>query len=256
MNWFKKIFGKNVIEDLPELEENENTFRVTRLEKELKEPKHIICNGKEVEIKWDQISRFDRGGLGYEKTHYKTLTKRNPKMFVAHWDGCLNTNQMVEVTKERGLSVHFGIDTDGTIHQWLDTKEIAWHARGINVQSIGVEIANPVKIRYNRRYKNKGQPVRKVVVGDKIHGREMAPYLDFYPVQVEALKALVRAVCRAHKIPFGAPLDQNGELVRGVDKRVTGRSFSGIVGHYHLNEQKTDPGRLPLDEIAKELREE
>ena len=100
------------------------------------------------------------------------------------------------------------------------------------------------------------QPVRKVVVGDKIHGREMAPYLDFYPVQIEALKALVRAVCEAHNIPFGAPLDDSGELVRGVDKRVTGRSFSGIVGHYHLNEQKTDPGRLPLDEIAKELREE
>lgn len=257
MTWLKRLLNKRQPKEaLPDLEENENTFRVTYLQKALSEPKHILCNGEEVEIKWDQVTRFDKGGLGYELSHYKSRKKRKPKMFVAHWDGCLNTNQMVEVTKERGLSVHFGIDTDGTIHQLLDTKEVAWHAKGINTWSIGVEIANPVKIRYNRRNKERGLPVRKVVLGDKIHGKDVEPYLDFYPVQVEAFKALVRAVCKAHGIPFSAPLDSDGNLVRGVDKRVAGRSFRGVVGHYHVTSQKLDPGRLPLDQIVKNLSEE
>jgi hypothetical protein len=256
MNWFKNLFKKKEVEELPDLETNENVFRVTYLEKMVDEPKHILCNGKEVEIEWDEVVRFDEGGLGYEPTHYRKRAKRTPKMFVAHWDACLSTAQMHQVTKERGLSVHFGIDNDGTIYQLLDTKDIAWHARGINTQSIGVEIANPVKLRYNARYKKKGQPLRKVVLDDVIHGKKCPPYLDFYPVQLEAFKALARAVCKAHNIPLAAPLDKSGALVRGVDRRVQGRSFRGIVGHYHVTNTKTDPGRMPLDEIVKELTEE
>lgn len=258
MSWIKKILGsKNRdTEVLPDLEVNENAFRVIHLEKTLDEKKYIVCGGKEFEIEWDQVVRFDKGGPTYDLTHYKKRTFRNVKMFVAHWDGCLNTQQMIEVTKDRGLSVHFGIDNDGTIYQLLDTIHVAWHARGVNLQSIGVEIANPVKLRYNGRYKKKGLPLRPVVVDDFVRGQRMEPYLDFYPVQVEAFKALTRAVCKAHSIPFSAPLDPSGKLVRDLDKRVIGRTFKGIVGHYHLNAVKNDPGRLPLDVIAKELSEE
>lgn len=256
MDWFKKIFSREDKQEDLELQENDNVFRATRLERELRKPNYIVCNGEEVEIEWDQVIRFDKTGPSYEPNNYRSKKKRKPQMLVAHWDACLSTSQMIDVTKKRGLSVHFGIDNDGTIFQLLDTKEVAWHAKGINTKSIGVEIANPVKIRYNKRYKDKGQQPRTPVYGDVIHGKEVTPYLDFYPVQVEAFKALARAVCKAHNIPFLAPLDRNGKLIRGVDKRVAGRSFKGIVGHYHSTARKTDPGHMPLDIIAKELSEE
>lgn len=256
MSWFKNLLKKKKVEELPDLETNENVFRVTYVEQTIDQPNYIICNGKQVEIEWDQVVRFDNGGLGYPESNYRKRSKRTPKMITAHWDACLNTAQMHQVTLDRGLSVHFGIDNDGTIHQMLDTKDIAWHARGINTHSVGVEIANPVKLRYNARYKKKGLPSRPIVVDDKIHGKKMAPYLDFYPVQIEAFKALARAVCKAHGIPFVAPLDKEGSLVRGVDKRVIGRSFRGVVGHYHVTPEKTDPGIMPLDKIANELAEE
>jgi hypothetical protein len=43
---------------------------------------------------------------------------------------------------QRGLSVHFMLDVDGTIYQTLDLKERAWHATTSNDRSIGIEIAN------------------------------------------------------------------------------------------------------------------
>ena len=46
--------------------------------------------------------------------------------------------------EKRGISVHFGIDNDGTIYQLLDTNHAAWHAssRKVNHRAIGIEIAN------------------------------------------------------------------------------------------------------------------
>lgn len=36
-------------------------------------------------------------------------------------------------------SAHFGVGTDGTCYQWVDTDEMAWHACNANPFSIGVE---------------------------------------------------------------------------------------------------------------------
>lgn len=36
-------------------------------------------------------------------------------------------------------SAHFGIGRDGTIYQWVDTKDRAWHAAGANSSWLGIE---------------------------------------------------------------------------------------------------------------------
>jgi len=254
MNWLKKLLGKKSVAKEDTLEQNDNVFRTKRVKQLLSQKNYILCNGKEVLIEWDQVVRFDKGGPGYESANYKKRSKRHPRMFAVHWDACINTQQMIDVTKERGLSVHFGIDNDGTIYQLLDTKDIAWHARGINTHSVGVEIANPVKAKFNKRYKEKQQPLRPVINDDEIHGRKLKPYLGFYPIQVEALKALTKAVCTAHNIHLEAPLNKDGSLVRGVEKRVVNGTFKGVLGHYHLTSEKTDPGNLPLDKILQEIK--
>lgn len=253
------ILGSQTKKAFPELEQNEeNRWVITEkvYEKE-KEPKHIICNGEPVEIDWHKVVLWDEpGGLKCEPSQYRKRSKsRKLKMFVVHWDACLDSKKMAGVLKNRGLSVAFAIDNDGTIYQLMDTKHIAWHAKGVNLHSAGVEIANAVDVKYQDWYVKNGFGPRPIVEGVVLNGKELPPMLGFYPVQIEALKALIKAVSIGHVIPYKVPTDKEGNLVMAVDKRVAGRSFRGFVGHYHVNPEKSDPAGLPLDRIVEEVAE-
>lgn len=37
------------------------------------------------------------------------------------------------------VSAHFGIGKTGTLYQWVDTQDVAWHAMAANSHSIGIE---------------------------------------------------------------------------------------------------------------------
>ncbi len=62
--------------------------------------------------------------------------------FVLHYDACGLSKICFNALRERGLSVHFLLDVDGTIYQTLDLQERAAHATSANDRSIGIEIAN------------------------------------------------------------------------------------------------------------------
>lgn len=260
LTWLSKLFKfiyKNRRIELPALEANEpNRFTVTQKVFESNEPNYIICNGEPVEIDWHKVVLWDEeGGLKCEPEQYRARkAKRTVKMFVVHWDACLSSRQMSKVLKDRGLSVAFAIDNDGTIFQLMDTKHIAWHAKGVNTHSVGVEMTNAVRLRYQKWYKEQGFGKRPVIINAELNGETLPPMLGFYPEQIEALKALMKAVCVAHNIPFKTPLDKNGSLVAGVDRRVQGRAFEGVVGHYHVTRVKQDPAGLPLDKIVEEIK--
>lgn len=253
------ILGSQTQKAFPELEKTkENRWVITQKEFEKEEdPNHIICNGVPVEIDWHKVVLWtEEGGLKCEPKQYRKRTKaRRPKMFVVHWDACLSSRAMAKVLKQRGLSVAFAIDNDGTIYQLMDTKHIAWHAKGINTQSVGVEIANAVELKYQKWYEKHGFGPRPIVKGVELNGKKLPDMLGFYPVQIEALKALIKAVSVGLIIPLKVPTDKEGNLVMGVDKRVAGRSFKGIVGHYHVTQAKADPAGLALDKIVEEVVE-
>ena len=60
----------------------------------------------------------------------KHVGERNPSFFVCHWDVCLSSKMCHRVLKQRGISVHFAIDNDGTIYQFMDMNDVAYHAGG------------------------------------------------------------------------------------------------------------------------------
>ena len=63
------------------------------------------------------------------------------KKFVIHHDGCATADMCFTVLQnERGLSVHFLLDNDGTIYQTIDLALMAYHASEWNTDSIGVEL--------------------------------------------------------------------------------------------------------------------
>lgn len=216
----------------------------------IKRQQHIVHNGNFTPIKWDKVVLWtDEGGYECKEGTYSSYAgkpDRKPHYFVNHWDVCKSTKSMAKVIAKRGISIHFGIDLDGTIYQLLDTQHAAWQAgkRLWNHDSIGVEICNP----YYEKYQDKDNP-RPVIKDGEVHGTKMKPFMGFYPVQIEALTALWAAIHEATGIPLEVPLEDNGEQVKGVDSRCEASKFSGFINHYNLTRRKIDCAYPSLDMV-------
>ena len=65
------------------------------------------------------------------------------RQFVVHHDGMGTSKDCFRVLHdERGLSVHFLLDNDGTIYQTLDLVDCAFQAGSVNEVSVGVELCS------------------------------------------------------------------------------------------------------------------
>jgi len=217
---------------------------------ERENPKYIWCNSEQVVIDWPKVVTY-REEEKWKLPRKCMRTRLNARdddidKFVVHWDGCFSAEMCHTVLESRGLSVHFCIDNDGTIIQLMDTNNIAWHARGVNTKSIGVEVSNAVYMKHASKYK----PPRPVWENVECHGKQIGPILGFTDEQVKALKALTKALCNRYKIPLAVPLNEKGELIKGVAK--SWKTFKGVMAHYHLNKGKTDPAGLDLKEVVKD----
>ena len=204
------------------------------------------------------------------------LLQKVVDQFVIHYDVCGTSRQCFKVLHDgRGLSVHFLLDADGTIYQTLDVKERAWHATSSNTRSVGIEIANigayPVKtplektplgewyvkdsngvvrIVVPKRFGDPGfrqanfvgYPVRSEPVRGVVQGTELQQY-DFTPQQYAALIKLTAALCRVlPAIKCDYPRDKEGKLVLRKLPDDELAAYQGVLGHYHLQTNKTDPG--------------
>lgn len=210
----------------------------------------IICDQQQVPIEWDKVKLWtDKDGLTLPDNCFRKQDKRIPQMFVTHYDVCQTSHSTVDVLKQRGLSVHFCIDGDGTIYQLTDTKDICWHALGVNNVSVGVEICNPIYTKYNDSQAKLWGQRRLVIDHDKIHGNDIGPYLFYYQKQIDALEVLLKTVCSHYNIPLVLPLGNDGKVSQELSQEVIDCKFRGVVGHYHLNKEKTDPGSMILNMI-------
>ena len=201
------------------------------------------------------------------------LLQEKVDQFVLHYDVCGTSRKCFEVLQDgRGLSVQFMLDIDGTIYQTLDLKEGAWHATKANGRSIGIEIANmgaypagevgpalakwykadetgktritppdPTLLPEASRSKVLRPDRDKPVVG-KVQGQELTQY-DLTPEQYDSLIKLTATLCKTFpKIKCDYPRDAQGKLIASkLDDDVYSR-YGGILGHFHVQTNKTDPG--------------
>jgi hypothetical protein len=104
------------------------TFRRLLSERDLQDledsKNYILINGAKKEINWDVKINLIKPGC-YRK---KNPGQRDVNMIVTHWDATTSADRCKRVLEARNISTHFCIDNDGVIHQFLDTKDIAWHA--------------------------------------------------------------------------------------------------------------------------------
>jgi len=201
------------------------------------------------------------------------LLQRVVDQFVLHFDvagtsqTCFRTLQ-----DDRGLSVHFMLDLDGTIYQTLDLKERAFHATTSNDRSVGVEIANlgaypangknPLGEWYHtnaagqttiiiperfaggglRTTNFAGHPARNEPVQGKIQNEDLVQY-DFTREQYAALTQLTASLCRIFpKLKCQYPVDAAGNLITHKLPNAELRNYQGVLGHYHIQTDKVDPG--------------
>jgi N-acetylmuramoyl-L-alanine amidase len=206
--------------------------------------------------------------------------------FVLHFDVCGTSRQCFNILHDhRDLSVHFMLDVDGTIYQTLDLKERARHATIANNRSIGIEIANmgaygvkaknpfaewyrtdtngqtvmtiPTRLDFSR-FSEKGillRPDRLEPVRGTVQGEDLLQY-DYTPQQYEALIKLTAALCKVFpRINCDYPRDASGQLItrRLSDEGLAG--FRGVLGHYHVQTNKVDPGpALQWDRVINGAR--
>jgi N-acetylmuramoyl-L-alanine amidase len=212
--------------------------------------------------------------------------------FVIHYDVCGTSRQCFKVLHDiRGLSVHFMLDIDGTIYQTLDLKERAWHATISNDRSIGIEIANIgayrppasgalpptldqwyetdkagrtritipawMKVTGVRTQDFVGRPIRSKPVTGRIQGGTLVQY-DLTVQQYAALTKLTAALCKTFpKMNCDYPKDKAGKLVDGVLSKGDWDGFGGILGHYHVQKNKIDPGpAFQWDRVIQGARRE
>ena len=179
-------------------------------------------------------------------------------MIVTHWDVCLSALSCYKVLKKKNISSHFAIDNDGTIYQLVDTQNIGWHAgnRRVNNASIGIDFSNAYYPKYQSFYRKRGFGDRPLLENSAVHGRTLDPHLGYYPVQIEAYKALLKCLSSHYDINLDCPLNEGGELLTEVNYDAVKGKFSGVVCHYHLTRKKKDCAGLKLDKILEELRNE
>jgi hypothetical protein len=184
------------------------------------------------------ISFYDNVG-GWEPRENPTLSGVN--LLVLHWDGARSAHDCFHTLVHRGLSVQLLLDGDGTMYQALDLVSArAWHVRGNNERSIGIEIQNPWRVgKYLRDFDTDLVSTGRPVVEETLpHTDQVWQHLDFTDEQKTALEVWVPFLCDALDIPLVFPTDENGN----VPSTLCSPTFSGVCGHYHLQTDKVDPG--------------
>ena len=200
------------------------------------------------------------------------LLQKVVDQFVIHFDVAGTSRRCFQTLQDsRGLSVHFMLDVDGTIYQTLDLKECAWHATISNNRSVGVEIANVGAYGVNEKnpldqwYKKDaggttmtipdsfgasgirtpgfvGHPARPDPIEGNIQGKDLVQY-DFTPQQYRALIKLTAALCNIFpRLKCQYPVDAEGKLIPHKLTAEQWRDYHGVLGHYHIQTDKDDPG--------------
>lgn len=178
------------------------------------------------------------------------------KQFVIHHDGCTSADMCFNVLQnERGLSVHFLIDNDGTIYQTIDLALMAYHAADWNINSIGVELCNKGDAKtYPGVYDGNKHGPKRDLKACKINGHTFLAY-DYTIQQYDALRALGRALTRLlPNLPAEFPQSSPGQQSWDTMPATQTFSFAGYIGHYHLTAQKWDPGWFDFADFCRKIR--
>ena len=181
---------------------------------------YVLWNGVEVPIFNSPYKiKTYRAPEGIDLHSYGNFSQRDREIrdVVVHWGG-LNPTHLGRIFSNRKASSHFAVgraegESDVCIFQYLDLAHIAWHAKGANTQSIGVDICQQPELKHlgyyvkhgydvkttNNPYFAEGFGPKKIVSLDpEIRGCTVALLGGL--IGAFEIKAWIAPVCKAHKM--------------------------------------------------------
>lgn len=140
--------------------------------------------------------------------------RKTTRGVVLHFSGsaAATPKSVYNTLVSRNLNVQLSLGRDGVFSQFCDLNKRCVHANEANDSYLGIEICSD----------------------GKSYTRE----------QVTSLLAGLRTILGAYGLPWQVPT-RNGQLVTGVLTGAEFNAFRGILGHYMVSNEKTDPG-VPL----------
>lgn len=223
----------------------------------------IVMAGKEYSVPWDRVVTMGEPGaleLPQSKRSKARFSEDTPpNLVVVHWPVTNDIATSRRVLAAKNLAVAFGIDWDGTIYQHRDLAYSGVHAggkstvvSGINANSWGIDVANPVKLERNPKLERLGQPARPVINAEGPYWRKgswkPAPFLGFHEVQIDALAALAAALNVHFGFPLEAPARRDPRRLDVVSRK-EGREMRGWVHHAEVTNGKWDSLSIDLADV-------
>jgi N-acetylmuramoyl-L-alanine amidase len=180
------------------------------------------------------------------------------KQFIIHHDGCTSADMCFSVLhNERGLSCHFLVDNDGIVYQTIDLGYMAYHASDWNLYSIGVELCNRGDAStYKTAYDSGRFGPRRDTKLCRINGHTIKSF-EYTPAQYDGFTRLCRELLKLFpNLPAEYPQSSPGEPMWDTlpNPNVDRERYAGYIGHYHLTNQKWDPGHFDFKELCTKLR--
>lgn len=122
---------------------------------------------------------------------------------IHHTDGQPNAERAVTrlCSLDAKVSAHFVVGRAGEVYQLVDTDEVAWHDKGRNGESIGIEHVARTPNEFKNWLDLSGKT--RVALGGEADSA-MDPGLTLTDTQLAASAKLVAWLLREHKLPIAA----------------------------------------------------
>jgi N-acetylmuramoyl-L-alanine amidase len=177
--------------------------------------------------------------------------------FALHHSGLYRSHDTYETLQQRGLSVHFICDDDGTLYQCLDVRERAYHIGTNNAMSVGVEIdsravAGQHPDAYDDAHQRRYRVGPRRVVADTIHGMRMKGF-DYSDAQYATIIKLGRALVEI--FPLIKPdFSRNaaGDIIK--TELADPQQHHGFICHYQVTRKKIDPISFDFERFLAGLK--
>jgi len=164
---------------------------------------------------------------------------------------------------DRRLSVHFVVDDDGRVFQFLDVVEKAWHAGKVNEVSVGIEcnlfpLVDRKPNYYSGPRNDRTNNVPHEVGRFEVHGKTYDAFV-MPSKQVDSAARVCAGVWAGLYQQTGrprfatAPLFPHDEVTGEIPRTNVSdvRGHVGMLGHYHVTARKIDPLGLNLDTFER-----
>lgn len=212
---------------------------------------YIVVGGERVKIKGVEVIDFTEkrddalSFVDFPNTFRMRKSSETLERITIHWDVSKTSIDCFHILRRRGYSSHFGINYDGVVYQWLDpVKHHAYHNKHDNSHAVGIDLNNPVHIKFKQFCNEVQHTYRPVLNRKNFSGIKDYEFLGATVPQIESLRKLLPVLCEKIEVPLVGPKpEERWWVIEDIHER------KGVFCHLNYTRNKWDFEGLPWDDI-------